>query len=267
MIWPTDYLNKVIQGDCLEIMKGIPDKRVDLGVTSPPYDNLRTYNGYSFDFEGITKELYRVVKIGGVVVWVVSDSAIDGNESGTSFRQALHFKDIGFNLFDTMIYHKNGMPMRGNINGYNQTTEYMFVLSKSKPKTTNIIMDRPSLSSGKIRETTNRSKTGEINRQGLCHTKEFGRRENIWSYNTGEDTSKSSEHPAVFPENLAYDHVYSWSNESDLILDPFFGSGTTGVAAKLLGRQFIGIEISEKYCEIARRRIDQTLVNKKLEFK
>jgi site-specific DNA-methyltransferase (adenine-specific) len=197
---------------------------------------------------------------GGVLVWVVSDSAKHCNESGTSFRQALYFKEIGLNLFDTMFYHKNGMPMRGNVNGYNQVIEYMFVLSRGKPKTTNILRDRPNKSANKVRMTTNRKKDGKINQQGLCHTTEYTRRDNIWSYNTGEDVGKSKDHPAIFPTRLAKDHICSWSNDSNLILDPFLGSGTTAVAAKNLGRKFIGIEIEPKYCDIAVKRLSQEVL-------
>ena len=257
-------LNKIYNENCLETMAKMPDGFIDLVVTSPPYDDLRTYNGYTFEFEPIAKELYRVIKPGGVLVWVVGDSTVDGNESGTSYEQALYFKKYcGFNLFDTMFYHKNGMPMRGNINGYNQTIEFMFVFSKGKPKTTNIIYDRPNKSANKIRKTTNRGKDGKINNQGLCETKVYGRRENVWSYNTGEDEDNVN-HPAKFPEKLAADHIYSWSNEGDLVYDPFCGSGTTVKMAHLQKRNWIGSEISKEYVELAEKRIWQYLAQQSL---
>lgn len=246
--------NKIYNENCLDTMSKMPDGFIDLTVTSPPYDNLRDYKGYSFPFEDIAKELFRVTKEGGVLVWVVGDSAIDGNETGTSFKQALFFKDCGFNLFDTMIYHKNGMPMRGNINGYNQTTEFMFVFSRGKISTTNIIRDRANQSKNKIRKTSNRGKDGKVNIQGLCKTEDYGRRENIWSYNTGQDQD-NFDHPAKFPEKLAADHIYSWSKESDIVYDPFSGSGTTVKMAHLQKRQWIGSEISKEYCELSEKRI------------
>lgn len=248
-------LNKIYNENCLDTMKRMPDNFVDLTVTSPTYDNLRSYNGYQFDFEAIAKELYRVTKVGGVVVWVVGDATINGSETGTSFKQALFFMSCGFNLYDTMIYHKNGMPMRGDISGYNQTYEYMFCLSKEKPKNINLIYDRVNQSANKVRKTTNRGKNGKINEQGICESKKLGRRENIWSYNTGEDVGENKFHPAIFPENLAADHIHSWSNEGDLVYDPFSGSGTTCKMAHLQKRKWIGSEISKEYVDLSEKRI------------
>ena len=251
-------INKIYNENNLETMAKMPDNFIDLTVTSPPYDNLRTYNGYCFDFENVAKELYRVTKQGGVVVWIVGDGTIDGGESGTSFKQALFFMQCGFTLFDTMIYHKNGMPMRGNIYGYNQTFEYMFVFSKGKPKTTNIIKDRVNQSATKVRTATNRGKDGKTNVQGIYETKALGRRENIWSYNTGQDEDNVN-HPAKFPENLSADHIYSWSNEGDLVYDPFMGSGTTAKMAHIYKRNWIGSEISFEYVDLANKRLDPYL--------
>ena len=259
MKYPEDLINQVIQGDCLEIMKKIPDKSIDLIVTSPPYDNLRDYKGYSFDFNFIAENLYRVIKDGGIVVWIVGDAVIDGSETGTSFKQALYFKEIGFNLHDTMIYLKSGFTSPGS-NRYHSVFEYMFILSKGTPKTFNPIKDK--LNNYRISQgNTRRQKTGETIKIKDIHQEEYGQRYNVWIYDAGFMLSAKEkyifEHPAIFPEKLAKDHILSWSNQNDIILDPFLGSGTTAVAAKELGRRFIGIEISEKYCEIARRRLQQ----------
>jgi len=251
-------VNKIYNEDCQDTMKRMPDKTVDLTVTSPPYDNLRKYNGYDFGFESIAKELFRVTKIGGVVVWVVGDSTINGSESGTSFRQALFFKECGFNLHDTMIYEKSGMAYPDSIR-YHQVFEYMFVFSKGNPKTTNIIKDRPNKYVGTM---------GGNKRGGLCKRSEFGARFNVWRYNNGGDNSSKDrpafEHPAIFPEDLAKDHIYSWSNEGDLVYDPFTGSGTTLKMAHLQKRQWIGSEISEEYCKLAQKRIQPYLDQQKL---
>lgn len=245
--------------DCMDILPQLPEGCVDLTVTSPPYDNLRDYKGYSFDFEPLAEQLFRTTKYGGVCVWIVGDATIGGDETGTSFRQALHFKQVGFKLFDTMIYHKYGMPMRGNVKGYNQTYEYMFVLSRGEMAVANLIYDRPNATAGSCRVTTNRARSGEVQNQGLCKTNEYGRRENIWSYNNGYlQTAKDPiafQHPAIFPEDLAKDHILSWSNPGDLVLDCFSGAGTTGKMASKNNRRFIGIEISEEYCRIAKDRI------------
>lgn len=242
-------------GDCLEVMKTLPSGSIDLTVTSPPYDNLRTYNGYTFDFENIAKELYRVTKDGGVVVWVVGDATVNGSETGTSFRQALHFKDIGFNLHDTMIYEKDAIAFPDK-NRYQQSFEYMFVLSKGKPKTLNLISDRKNVSFGRKVTGTDRNADGTT-RKASCFgnaIKEFGIRWNIWRISSTKGNLKTG-HPAMFPESLVHDHIVSWSNKNDTVLDCFMGSGTTGKVAKQLSRNFIGIEISSQYLEIAKERI------------
>jgi site-specific DNA-methyltransferase (adenine-specific) len=239
-------------------MKSLPDASIDLTVTSPPYDNLRIYNGYSFDFEGIAKELYRVTKDGGVVVWVVGDATINGSETGTSFKQALYFKEIGFNLHDTMIYQKNSYPFPPS-NRYYQQFEYMFVLSKGIPKTTNIQTQKTIWKKNTKEISTTRNSDGSVSSMKYAKGKDERKMDNIWLINTGYmRTTKDKiayQHPAIFPEELVNKHILSWSNEGDTVLDCFLGSGTTGKVAKQLNRQFIGIEISPEYLEIAKNRI------------
>jgi len=250
-------------GDCLEVMKTIPDNSVDLVITSPPYDKLRDYKGFTFDFEGIAKELFRIIKQGGVVVWVVGDQTINGSESGTSFKQALYFKEIGFNLHDTMIYQKE--CIFPDTNRYLGVFEYMFILSKNKPKTVNFFMDRKNKSVSKKTGNSYRQADGTTKWKIPKEIKEYGRRNNIWYYSTGFGKSSKDkiayQHPAIFPEALANDHILSWSNEGDTVLDPMMGSGTVGKMAKLNKRKFIGIEISPEYFKIAERRINQTMEN------
>ena len=263
MNYPDDFINKIICGDCLEVMKDIPDNSIDLTVTSPPYDNLRDYKGYVFDFESIAKELYRITKIGGVVVWVVGDATINGSETGTSFKQALYFKEIGFNLHDTMIYGKDSSPYPSGIlsNRYSQIFEYVFILSKGKPKTHNLIMDRKNNITTQT-GSSYRQKDGTLKRVIPKPIKQYGVRGNIWYYSSGYQKSTKDkiayQHPAIFPEKLAQDHILSWSNENDLVLDPMCGSGTTCKMAKKTGRQYIGIDTTPEYCEIARKRVNAT---------
>ena len=235
----------LIHGDCLNVMKSMDSNSIDLTVTSPPYDNLRTYNGYTFDFEGISQELYRVTKNGGIVVWVIGDAVINGSETGTSFKQALYFKELGFNLHDTMIYEKNSSTYPANAKSlrYSQIFEYMFIFSKGKPKSVNLIKDKPNKWAG-FKDFSGKLKNV---------VPDFSARNNIWKYITS--FNDKTNHPAVFPEQLAHDHIISWSNENDMVLDCFMGSGTTGKMAKQLNRQFIGIEISEEYLDIAKNRI------------
>jgi len=247
------FTNKVIQGDCLEVMKDIPDKSIDMVLTSPPYDNLRDYKGYTFDFEGIAKQLFRIVKDGGVVVWVVGDATIKGSETGTSFKQALYFKDIGFNLHDTMIYRKiNYIPLTHN--RYEQAFEYMFVFSKGKLNVFNPIMvDCKNAGSKTNKRTFYQDTTGSTSEgHNNNEVKQTKQKENVWDLATNAGTTG---HPAQFPEKLAEDHILSWSNEGDIILDPMAGSGTTLKMAKKNNRNYVGIEISQEYIDIINKRL------------
>ena len=237
----------------------MPNDCIDLTVTSPPYDNLREYGGYVFDFENIAKELYRITREGGVVVWVVGDATIKGSETGTSFRQVLYFKDIGFNLHDTMIYGKeNYMPDGINIR-YCSGFEYMFVLSKRKPNTFNPLM-YPSKFGGKTLHRTN-SKNKQSARYKEYHrpVHKEKKRSNLWMYKIGTNCSTgdkfTNDHPAIFPEQLAHDHIVSWSNEGDIVFDPLLGSGTTIKMAQELGRIGLGFEINPEYEGIIKKRI------------
>lgn len=240
-------------------MSRMPDGFIDLTVTSPPYDNLRTYNGFEFDWKAVIKELYRVTKEGGVVVWVVGDATINGSETGTSFRQALYAMECGFNLHDTMFYgKKNYMPSAAN--RYCQQVEYCFILSKGCPKSFNPIKSK-SIHAGKIlKRTQSRNSESASSRERQSVTNNEKVVGNYWEFNTGTNcTTKDKvafQHPAIFPEKLAYDHIISWSNEGDLIYDPFMGSGTTAKAAISANRNWIGSEISSEYCEIIRKRLE-----------
>lgn len=244
-------VNKNYNENCLDTMAKMPDNFVDLTVTSPPYDNLRNYNGYLFDFESIAKELYRVTKQGGVVVWNVNDSTKDGSESCTSYRQVLFFKGLGFNV-ETMIWEKTGSGCLGSNLFYGQNFEFMFVLTKGKPKTTNLICDRENkVKSGTVKVNSSLDQSGKGTTR-VVERKPFGKRNNIWRF----DTQKGSDHPAPFPEQLANDHIISWSNEGALVYDPFMGSGTTAKMSILNNRNWIGSEISGEYCKIIESRIE-----------
>lgn len=265
--------NHIYNENCLDTMGRMPDAFIDLTITSPPYDNLRTYGKprksskdikvTDFQFEDIARQLYRVTKPGGVVVWVVGDATIDGSETGTSFAQALYFKTIGFDLFDTMIYMKPPRGAVGNNQTYWQSFEYMFILCKGYPKTIHLITDRKNKEARSGDKGTKRVASGELmplNRGGYG---EYGRRTNVWEYNIGRGHSATDEHahghPAVFPEKLARDHIVSWSNPGELVYDPMMGSGTVAKMSIVEGRQFIGSEINREYCAIAQRRIRSVL--------
>jgi DNA modification methylase len=265
-------LNKIYNEDCLMTMSNMDNNIIDLTVTSPPYDDLRTYNnhisgkktefnGYSFDFETIARELYRTTKQGGVVVWVVGDGTEKGSETGTSFRQALFFKEIGFNIHDTMIYMKNNFSNPSS-NRYHQIFEYMFVLSKGKPKTFNSIKDRKNVYGGQIGswgKNTSRQVDGSMVERKRKVIEEYGQRYNVWTFKTsknGQEDEIAYQHPAIFPTQLVKDHIISWTNPGDLVFDPFMGSGTTAKAAIQTERSYLGSEISKEYFDICVKRLE-----------
>ena len=254
-LFATESRAGLIVGNCVDVMRRMPADSINLTVTSPPYDSLREYKGYSFPFEDIARQLYRVTAAGGVVVWVVGDR-IRGGRSLTSFRQAIFFQEIGFSAHDIMIYQKKNTPfMRSN--AYTNAYEMMFVLSKGKPATFNPLKT-PTVRHGSEMLPHNKLPDG-VNKKKRGQLKEEKTRANIWSYAVGlGGTTRDRiafQHPAVFPEKLAEDHILSWSNRGDLVLDPMCGSGTTGKMALLRGRRFIGIDISAEYIEIARARL------------
>lgn len=250
-------LNKNYNENCLDTMARMEDNFIDLTVTSPPYDNLRTYNGYSFDWKAIIKELYRVTKQGGVVVWIVGDATIKGSETGTSFKQALHAIDCGFNLHDTMIWNKGNFTAVGSLKTrYAPVFEYMFILTKGKTKTFNPIKDRLNKSAERKRTGGVRQKDGSVKNLSNYDKpiQKLGQRHNVW-LQFPEMSNNNRLHPAPFPEQLVNDHIISWSNENDLVYDPFMGSGTTAKMAILNNRNWIGSEMSKEYCEIIKERL------------
>jgi site-specific DNA-methyltransferase (adenine-specific) len=264
-------LNKLICGNNVDVLKTFPDNCVDLCLTSPPYDDLRAYkgkvsdkdyNGYSFPFEPLAKELYRVIKQGGVIVWIINDGTDkNGSKTGSSFKQALYFKEVGFNIHDIMFYEKNGCSFPSK-NRYYQTIEYMMVFSKGKPKTVRLIDDRKNLWAGFTSwgNQTNRGQGDDLTVVGKSPvTPDYGVRFQLWRYNTGKGFTTNDEiafkHPAIYPEALARDHIISWSNVGDVVLDPFIGSGTTAKMALLHRRCYFGIDVNQEYVDLANERL------------
>lgn len=256
-------VNRIYHECCLQTLQRMPDGFIDLTVTSPPYDKLRDYKGFKFPFKHIARHLYRVTRYGGVVVWIVGDQTINGSETGTCFGQALFFMQCGFRLHDTMIYEKNGAayPSSGNSNRYSQVFEYMFVFSKGRPSISNLIKDKKNRWAWNVTfgKQSNRATNGELKINSKRTTPETSYRDNIWRINNGFGYSSVDDitfiHPAIFPEQLAADHIYSWSNEGDLVYDPFGGSGTTAKMAHIHKRRWILSEISLEYCQLAEKRI------------
>lgn len=251
-------LNGLHVADCIKFMNAMPNDCVDLIVTSPPYDDLRDYKGYAFEFEAVAKGLFKVLKPGGVVVWVVGDK-INGGRSLTSFRQAIYFQEVGFSIHDVMIYQKKNTPfMRSN--AYTNCYEFMFVLSKGKPKTFNPIKEKTVRNGFEM--IVHNKKSDGVNKKVLKELKKEKTKTNIWSYAVGLGGTTSDkiafQHPALFPEKLAYDQILSWSNSGDLVFDPMCGAGTTCKMAELADRKYLGVDISEEYIEIAKTRLKTT---------
>lgn len=253
------YINKIINGDCVEVMQAFEDNSIDLTVTSPPYDNLRSYKGYVFPFEEIVKELFRITNPGGIVVWIVGDATIQGSETGTSFSQALFFKETGFNLHDTMIFQKKNPIPQIYRKRYNNVFEYMFVFSKGQVNIHHPIKIDCLHAGLELNGTTykNYSK-GEQKRKKMAKpVKKQKIKGNIWEYVVGKkaEDQEAKGHPAPFPCELARDHISSWTSKGDIVFDPMVGSGTTCRVADELGRKYIGIDISKEYCDIAKDRL------------
>lgn len=261
----------ILLGDAAEVLKDFNDNCIDLTVTSPPYDNLRFYKGNSeFNFEEIAKQLFRITKIGGVVIWVVGDATVNHNESGTSFKQALHFKKIGFKLNDTMILQTKGfsIPSSKAMGRYHQVFQYIFVLSKEYVKTFNPLIDRKNKKFGQINIRKKRTNKDQLKHwSSKMIVSEYGMRFNVWLTNTGSSHTSDDGiiHPAMMVEDVARDLILSWSNEGDLILDPFAGSGTTLKAAHQLNRKWIGIEINPDYVQLAKKRLTPYVQQQRLE--
>lgn len=248
----------IYHGDAAEISPRIG--LVDLVITSPPYDNLRDYGGHGFSFEPVAQAIIGAMQEGSVLMWNVGDEVIDGGESGSSFRQVLFFMQW-LVLHDTMIYEKSNFS-NPSTNRYHQLFEFMFVLSKGPPKTFNPILDKRNAYGVCWGRNTFREKSGEMGERKRNKAREFGMRGNVWRMNTAgqENICQPLFHPAQMPLRMASDHIISWSNAGEIVLDPMCGAGTTLRAAKDLGRKAIGIEICEKYCEIAARRLAQEVL-------
>lgn len=270
-------INKIYNEPCLDTLRKMPNDFLDCVITSPPYDNLRQYKN-DIDkswgehiWKPIISELYNKLKEGGVVVWVVGDAVVEGSETGTSFKQSIFAIDCGFKLWDTMIYSKTpSFPAAIGEKRYSQSFEYMFIWSKGIPKTANLLKDRKNKWGGSTSwgKTSERKKDGTIKQREVINVQEYGYRFNIWEYATGKGNSSvdsiAFEHPAIFPEKLAADHLLTWTNENDLVYDPFMGSGTVAKSCLIYNRNYIGSEISSVYCDLIHKRIEGYKLQQKL---
>lgn len=244
--------------NCLATLDRLQDGLIDMTLTSPPYDDLRDYNGYHFPVEEIASKLFAKTQDGGVVIWVVGDRTVKGDETLSSFKHAFAFKEAGFRVHDTMIYAKNNPIPSDCGKRYRQCFEYMFCFSKGQPKTFN-----PITKSIKQEKAFKSFRITKVGRNDLDHdhiAPKERKVNNIFFYNVGTSSSKDKiafRHPAIFPEQLAEDQIRTWTNEGDVVYDCFMGSGTTAKSAELLGRRWFGSEISEEYVTIANERLRQ----------
>lgn len=252
--------NQIICGDSVEILRSFPDNSIDIVVTSPPYDAIRDYKGFSYDLHATGKEIQRVLKLGGVAVIVIQDQTKNFGKTLTSFRTILDWCDsFGFKLFETVIYRKYGAEGAWWNKRFRVDHEYIPIFLKGeRPQYFNKEhLKIPSKHGGKtltgggtrltngIRIATRAIKINLMKCRGT-----------IWEYLTAGDGSRlKHEHPATFPDKLPYDFIQCFCPEGGIVLDPFVGSGTTTVAAKNLGRRYIGIDIAPEYCAIAEKRM------------
>ena len=252
--------DKIICGDSQEVLKTFPDGCIDLTITSPPYSDLRHYgntltkdNWNHNKFMGIADELYRVTQEGGVVVWIVNDKTEKGSKSLVSFRQAIYFQEIGFNVNDVMIWEKTNPCPVVRQPRYQDVFEYMFILSKGVPKTFNPIMVPCKCANQEYHSTTKNmgGENGRTYKEFVINKEKVSG--NVWEVAIAQNKTK---HPAVYPQQLVEKHILSWSDEGDLILDPFVGSGTTAIVAKRMNRKYIGIEINPEYVDICQERLN-----------
>lgn len=253
----------VLHGDCVERMRRLKRASIQLCVTSPPYDNLRTYGGFAWDFEKTALQLYRVLCEGGIVCWNIGDSVVDGSETLTSSKQKIFFHEkAGFRVHQTLIYQKRNFSHPAS-SRYHSCFEYIFVLSKDAPRVWNPITDRRNLTAGSVGNlgvNTFTEADGSKSEREKKITTEFGKRHDVWLGNTrGQDEMcESLPHPAMMPKWLAHDLILSFSNAGDAVLDPFAGSGTTGAQALELGRKAVLIELKEEYLSAIEKQTDVT---------
>ena len=261
-------VNKIICEDNITYLKTLPDECIDFVITSPPYDELRDYNGYKLDLHGLGIELLRVLKDGAICVMVIQDSTKDFAKSLTSFRTIVDWCDnIGFRLFECNIYNRQGTEGAWWKKRFRVDHEYMPIFLKGKRPQyfdkENIKI--PSKHGGKVMTGANiRTKNGQTGSRKvkINPTKCPG---TVMSFgNTcGGESKLKSKHPAVFPNMLAYDMIECFCPKDGIVIDPFNGSGTTTLAAKCLGRKYIGIDVSEEYNQIARERLETEIIYRK----
>lgn len=255
-------LNKIVNGDCVAEMKKLPDNCIDLVVTSPPYDAIRDYKGFDVNLHEAGKEIFRVLKDGGLAVMVIQDQTKNFGKSLTSFRTIVDWCDnVGFKLFETVIYKKHGAEGGWWKTRFRVDHEYIPIFLKGerwkyfdkeplkiKSKWAGATMTgcATRLTNGK----TLKSKKVVINDKKCRGT--------IWDYTTcGDGTRLKHEHPATFPDRLPVDLIQCFCPPGGIVLDPFMGSGTTALAAIALERNYIGYDISKEYCTLAERRIKE----------
>jgi site-specific DNA-methyltransferase (adenine-specific) len=267
--------NKIYNESCLDTMQRLEDNSIDLVITSPPYDNMRKYGdgknyhqrlkdtGYSFEFEEIAKELTRTLKEGGVIMWNVQDQTIKGSRTGNSMRQALYFmEECGLFMHDHLIWYKTGTPFPSPYR-YRNVWENMFVFSKGKPKHFDPILKRNKTGGDSRKRRRERDHNGELVMQEReVKIKEWGIDDNVWyvsNHFKSNDKKRIENHPAIMPEELVRRHIQSWTNEGDIVYDPFSGSGTTSKVAAEMDRTYLGSEINKEYYEASIGILNESL--------
>ena len=281
------YLNeirgkmKLIHGDCLEKTKDIESNSIDMIFTSPPYADRRkdTYGGkkanvYVKWFLPFVREFKRILKPSGSFFLNIKPHTENGGRSLYVFKLVIEIvENVNFKLIDEFCWTKNAFP--GGYKGkFKNALEPVYHFAKSKPSEIifNPIACGTPMKQESIARTyrkqcgapSNGSRMTGMNTTNIRNL-ELARPSNVININNvSNQFTDKQKHPATFPTGLVEFFVKSFSSESSTVLDPFMGSGTTGVVCKNLNRNFIGIEIDKEYFEIAKQRIEGTQYNNQI---
>ena len=259
-------INKIVQGDAIKVLKQCKPDYFNLTVFSPPYDALRDYNGFSLSLHNLGEALFRVTKPGGLVVLVIQDQTKGGHKSLTSFRTIVDWCDnIGFGLWECSIYNRHGKEGAWWSKRLRVDHEYMPIFIKGdKPEYFNKEpLKIPCKHAGKfMMGGANRNKdnkTIESSKIIINNTKCPG---TVWNLSNGGDkVQMKRDHPATYPDQIPYRFIQLFCPPNGIVLDPMVGSGSTAIAAKILGRKYLGIDISPEYCKLARNRLKYNQTN------
>jgi site-specific DNA-methyltransferase (adenine-specific) len=271
----TDSIySNVILGDCLEMLKKIPDNHVDLIVTSPPYSDQRnsTYGGIKADkyvewFLPITAELLRVLKPTGTFILNIKEKVSDGERHTYILELILEMRKQGWLWTEEFIWHKRNCYPGKWPNRFRDAWERLLQFNKDKKFNMyqeNVMVPVGDWAKTRLKNLSETDKTRDTSKVGSGFGKNISNwigRDMAYPSNVLHLATESSnkKHSATFPKELPRWFIKLFTKPGDIVLDPFLGSGTTGVVAKEMARNSIGIEILKEYYDIAKENIENTV--------